>query len=214
METTHEKIIRVVIVDDHRLFNDGLHSMLQSQPGIEVAAQIYDSRLAEEKIVQLIPDVALIDFNMPHINGIELTKMLIAKNAKIKIVILSMYNEELYVENFKRHGCKGYLFKTATVEEVALAIKEVHAGGLHFPKSNPKSNHADDLFLKKLKLTPREKEVIAWIKRGMTTKEIAQKLDLSYYTVETHRKNIKVKIGIEGEAGFLKFVYEYKEENN
>src|ERR1043165_8211446 len=135
--TTPNSPIRVIIVDDHRLFNDGLHMMLKnSASGIDVQAQIYDSREAEEKILKLKPDVALIDFNMPHINGIELTKTLVTRAPDIKVLFLSMYNEEIYIENFKRYGCRGYLFKTASVEQVVTAIRQVHAGQTHFPSTH------------------------------------------------------------------------------
>lgn len=199
--------IKVIIVDDHRLFNDGLHAMLRSEPEIEVLAQVYDSREAEHKIAELKPDVVLVDFNMPHINGIDLTKQLTTRKGDAKVLILSMYNEEMYIESFRKAGSKGYLFKTASVDEVVSAIRKVHGGDLHFPATYTKSNHADDLFLKKLKLSTREIEVIKLVKAGLKTKEIAEKLNISFYTAETHRKNIKLKIGVEGEAAFLRFIY-------
>jgi DNA-binding NarL/FixJ family response regulator len=204
---TIDSPIKIIIVDDHRLFNDGLDAMLSSQESIEVLAQIYDSREAEQKILELKPDVVLIDFNMPFMNGIELTKLLLGKIPDIKILILSMYNEEMYIENFRRSGSKGYLFKTASVEEVVKAIGDVNAGLQHFPLTTKKSNHSEDMFLKRLKLSDREVEVIRLVKAGLKTKEIADKLNISFYTAETHRKNIKLKIGIEGEAAFLKFIY-------
>jgi DNA-binding NarL/FixJ family response regulator len=206
META-EEIISIVIVDDHRLFNDGLRSMLSIEHQVKVVAQVYDSRDAEQTIMALKPGVALIDFNMPHINGIELTKTLVTRAPDIKVLILSMYNEEMYIENFKRSGCRGYLFKTASVEQVVTAIRQVHAGQTHFPSTHHKSNHSDDLFLKKLKLSSRELEVIKLVKAGLKTREIADRLNISFYTAETHRKNIKLKIGVEGEAAFLNFVY-------
>src|SRR5687767_14203220 len=107
MEKVTTDSIRIVIVDDHRLFNDGLHSMLSTETQIKVVAQVYDSRGAEQIIMELTPDVVLIDFNMPHINGIELTKMLVQKIKEVKVLILSMYNEEMYIESFKRSGSRG-----------------------------------------------------------------------------------------------------------
>jgi DNA-binding NarL/FixJ family response regulator len=199
--------IKIIIVDDHRLFNDGLCGMLKSDGEINVLAQVYDSREAEKVIRELNPDVVLIDFNMPHINGIELTKSLVSQSKEMKVLILSMYNEDLYIERFKKSGCKGYIFKTASVEDVVAAIRSVHSGETHFPRTTKKNIHTDDLFLKKLKLSTREMEVIRLVKTGLTTKEIADQLNISFYTAETHRKNIKLKIGIEGEAAFLKFVY-------
>jgi DNA-binding NarL/FixJ family response regulator len=202
-----DQSISVIIVDDHRLFNDGLHQMLKSQPGIDVLAQVYDSREAEQTIMKLKPDVVLVDFNMPHINGIELTKQLVSSVKEIRVLILSMYHEEMYTEKFRKAGSKGYIFKTASVEEVVTAIREIHSGTIYFPLTNKKNVHAEDEFLKKLKLSTRELEVIRLVKAGLKTKEIADRLHISYYTAETHRKNIKLKVGVEGEAAFLKFVY-------
>jgi DNA-binding NarL/FixJ family response regulator len=206
MKTATDKL-KVIIVDDHRLFNDGLSGMLKSGEGINVLAQVYDSREAERVIRDLHPDVVLIDFNMPHLNGIDLTKALVNYSKDVKVLILSMYNEDIYIERFKRSGSKGYIFKTASVDEVVNAIHEVHAGGTYFPTTTKKNVHTDDLFLKRLKLSSREMEVIRLVKTGLTTKEIADQLNISFYTAETHRKNIKLKIGIEGEAAFLRFVY-------
>lgn len=199
--------IKIIIVDDHRLFNDGLCAMLKGVEGIEVLAQVYDSRDAEKAIRELCPDVVLVDFNMPYLNGIELTKLLLGKFTDMKVLILSMYNEDIYVTNFKRSGSKGYIFKTASVEDVVAAIQIVNSGATHFPNTHKKNVHTDDLFLKKLKLSAREMDVIRLVKEGLTTKEIAERLNISFYTAETHRKNIKLKIGVEGEAAFLKFVY-------
>lgn len=206
MKTSPEEI-KIIIVDDHRLFNDGLHGMLKSEEGINVLAQVYDSREAENIIQKLHPDVVLVDFNMPHLNGIELTNQLVSKSQEMKVLILSMYNEDIYIERFKRSGCKGYIFKTASVEEVVAAIRAVHAGTTYFPSISKKNSHTDDLFLKKLRLSNREMEVIRLVKTGLTTKEIADQLNISFYTAETHRKNIKLKIGVEGEAAFLRFIY-------
>lgn len=182
--------------------------MLVPELGIEVLSQVYDSRDARAKLRKLNPDVVLMDFNMPHVNGIDLTKLLLSEQPSLKILILSMYDDERHIGTFKEIGTKGYLFKTASAEEVVRAIRQIHAGVTYFPKMDTKSNHSDDLFIKKLKLSAREIEVIQLIKSGMTTKEIADKLSISYYTAETHRKNIKLKIGVKGEADFIKFIYE------
>jgi len=199
--------INIIIVDDHRLFNDGLNMMLQAESDINVLDQVYDSRDAVQKTEVLNPDVVLIDFNMPHINGIELTHQLLQTKPDLKMLILSMYNEEIFIEKFKKAGIKGYLFKTASAEEVVQPIKNIYDNESHFTDNSSKSIHSDDDFLKKLKLSKREIEVINLVKEGLTTKEIAEKLNISFYTAETHRKNIKVKMGIKGEADFIKFAY-------
>jgi DNA-binding NarL/FixJ family response regulator len=208
MKKNSNDTIHVIIIDDHRLFNDGLNAMLSPETGIKVLAQVYDSREAKDKVKKLNPDVVLMDFNMPHLNGIDLTKLLLGEKPGLRILILSMYNEERHIESFKDIGAKGYVFKTASAEEVVMAIQKVNDGEDYFPEIKTKSNHADDNFLKKLKLSSRELEVIQLIKAGLTTKEIADKLNISYYTAETHRKNIKLKAGLKGEADFIKFIYE------
>jgi DNA-binding NarL/FixJ family response regulator len=208
MQKTVEDVIKVIIIDDHRLFNDGLYAMLASEKTIEVIAQVYDSRLAEQKIFDLKPDVVLIDFNMPHINGIELTNLLMLENPAIKILILSMYNDERYIESFKKAKAKGYLFKTVTAEVVINAIHDVAVGNEYFPANPAIKTHSEDTFLKNLTLSKRELEVIQLIKEGMKTKEIADRLNISFYTAETHRKNIKLKIGLKGGGEFMKFIFE------
>lgn len=201
-------IVNVLIIDDHRMFNDGLNALLEQEPGIKVVAQVYDSREAKEKVNQLDPQVILMDFNMPHLNGIELTKLLLNERPDLKILMLSMYNEERIIESFKHIGARGYVFKTSPTRELVLATQKVHAGEYYFPSTDEKGVHADDNFLKKLKLSSREIEVIQLIKVGLTTKEIAEKLQISYYTAETHRKNIKLKAGLKGEADFIRFIYQ------
>jgi two-component system nitrate/nitrite response regulator NarL len=200
--------IKIIIIDDHRLFSDGLCAMLKPEPGIEVLDCIYDSREACRKVDILNPDVVLVDFNMPYINGIELTKLLREKDAGLKILILSMYKEERYIDLFRKAGISGYVLKTASAKDVVTGIEAVYAGQHYFPSYHSKSNHSADDFLKTLKISNREMEVINLIKSGLTTKEIADKLKLSFYTVETHRKNIKLKAGLKGESDFLRFIYE------
>jgi two-component system nitrate/nitrite response regulator NarL len=208
MKKKSDKLIRVMIIDDHRLFNDGLNAMLKGESSIQVLTRVYDSREAPEQVKNLKPDVVLMDFNMPHLNGIELTRILLKNDAGLKILILSMYDEERHIESFKSIGARGYLFKTASAEEVIQAIHKVYSEDDYFPKPKAGNAHADDKFLQKLKLSKRELEVIQLIKAGLKTKEIAEKLNISFYTAETHRKNIKLKVGLKGEADFIKFIYE------
>jgi DNA-binding NarL/FixJ family response regulator len=196
-----------MIIDDHRLFNDGLYAMLQNEPDMELLRQVYDSREGKERVMKADPDVVLMDFNMPHINGIDLTEALLKEKPDLKILILSMYDEERHIDTFKSIGAKGYIFKTASTEEVVKAIRKVHGGGYYFPEPDSKSNHANDDFLRKLKLSKRELEIIQLIKEGLQTKEIAERLEISFYTAETHRKNIKLKVGLKRDADFFKFIF-------
>lgn len=198
-------VVNVVIIDDHRMFSDALNALLEPEPGISVLAQVYDSREAKAKIAECDPHVVLMDYNMPHLNGIELTQLLLDERPELKILIVSMYNEERLIESFKRIGAKGFLFKTATAGEVINATRKVYAGEYYFPE---RGNDTDEDLLQKLKLSDREMEFVQLMKAGLKTREIAEKLHISYYTAETHRNNIKLKTGVKSEAEFIKFIFD------
>jgi DNA-binding NarL/FixJ family response regulator len=193
-------MINIMIVDDHKLFSDGLAALLEKEQEIQVSKQIYDSRNALLEISHQIPDVVLIDFNMPYINGLELSKRLLLEYPNLKILILSMYDEERFIKDFQEVGTKGYLIKTASVEEVKKTIVAIHEGESVFDifDNNKRSLHKEDLFIKKLLLSPREEDVIRLIIKGLNTRQIAEDLKISYYTAETHKKNIYTKLGIKG----------------
>ena len=204
--------INVLVIDDHRLFNDGLISMLADAPDLTIVGQIYHSREALQQVFQLRPDVLIIDFNMPDINGLDLTKELIAQMGPQRILILSMYGERRYIDDFRKAGALGYMLKTSTKDELLTAIRAVAQGHPYFdPKLADEkqfSNHTDDIFLKQYKLSPREVEIIRHIKAGLSSPQIAEKLNLSPYTIDTHRKNIHAKLGISTVAELVRFAVE------
>lgn len=206
METRRNDIVNVLIVDDHRLYSDGLNTMLGPESGIKVLGQVYDSREVREKIAECAPHVVLMDYNMPYINGMELTKLLLAEKPELKILILSIHNEERLIESFRSVGAKGYLFKTASAHEVVLATRKVYAGEYYFPGTGTADTNTNEGLLKELKLSARETEIIQLMKAGLKTREIAKKLKVSDYTVEMCRKNIKLKAAVKGEADFVRFI--------
>lgn len=206
MESGAGSIVNVLIVDDHRGFSNALSSMLEPALGIHVLAQVHDSRDASKKIKECDPHVVLLDYHMPHLNGIELTKRLLHDRPDLKIMIISMDNEERLIKSFQSIGAKGYLFKMASANEVIRATRKIFAGEYYFPEGASDTQDTNDHCLKKLKLSDRELEFIQLIKTGLTTRRIAEKLNISPYTAETHRKNIKLKAGITTEADFIKFI--------
>lgn len=202
----------ILIIDDHRLFNDGLVLMLADTPDLTIAGQIYHSRDAPRQVAQLRPDVLIMDFNMPDINGLELTKQLIAEMGPQRILILSMYGESRYIDDFRKAGALGYMLKTSTKEELLIAVRSVAQGIAYFdPKLADKkqfSNHTNDVFLRKYKLSQREVEIISAIKAGLSSPQIAGQFNLSPHTIDTHRKNIHAKLGISTVAELVRFVVE------
>lgn len=204
--------IRVVLADDHRLFNDGLCALLANFPQVHVISQVYRSADIFEKIHTICPDVILLDFNMPKINGMEVARRLLSDDPTRKIVMLSMYNEARHVKEFKNLGVKGYLLKTTEVAEVVKAIEAIHAGATWFadPETKQANNHSEDYFLKTFRLTSREIDVLRQIKAGLETKEISDKLSISILTVETHRKNICTKLNLRGRNELLRFAIDHQ----
>ncbi|MCY7349979.1 MAG: response regulator transcription factor [Cytophagaceae bacterium] len=205
------ELVRVLIVDDHRLFNDGLRAMLADEPRLAVVGQVYDSREALRQIHLLAPDLILLDFNMPHLDGLTLTRQLVNEFSGINILILSMYAEQRYIADFSRAGAKGYLIKTASRQEVVAAALAIARGSSYFaplPTAGAGNNHSGDEFLKRFSLTPREVEVIRQVRQGLSSQQIADLLCVSFYTVETHRRNIHLKLGITNSQELVRFAFE------
>lgn len=204
--------LRILIIDDHRLFNDGLRLMLTDAPDLTIVGQVYHSREGIQEVARLRPDVLLIDFNMPDINGLDLTRQLLTRLGNQRILILSMYGEQRHIDEFREAGALGYMLKTSTKDELLTAIRSVARGIPYFdPKltdTHQFDNHADDVFLRQYKLSPREVEIIRYIKQGLSSPQIALKVHLSPYTIETHRKNIHAKLGISTVAELVRFAVE------
>jgi len=179
---------------------------------IKVVEQVYHSPDACARADHHKPDVILLDFNMPQLNGLEVAKRLLLHSPSRKILIISMYKEQRPIEQFKGMGAKGYLLKTATITEVVEAIEFIDQGGTWFcpePKVDSGNNHSEDYFLKTFRLTAREVEVLRLIRKGKTSQEISEKLHISLMTVETHRKNMCTKLDLTGKNELLRFAVEH-----
>jgi DNA-binding NarL/FixJ family response regulator len=204
------KPIKILIVDDHGLFNDGLKAMLIRESTIEVVGQVYHSKDAFYEVNRLNPDLLLMDFNMPGTNGLEMTQQLLQHFPALKILILSMYSEVRYIEDFRKAGARGYLLKTVNVVELLSAIRAVMAGKTYFdPKilqTKVPGSHAEDSFLKRFRLTSREIEVMRYIRQGLSTQQIADTVHVSMYTIETHRRNIHFKLKVKSVAELIRFM--------
>ena len=210
MNQNNSPKVKILIIDDHTLFNDGLAAMLKSDSSLLVVGQVYNSKEALYFVQKLTPDIVLLDFNMPYLDGLAITKLVIASFPLQKILILSMYNETRYVEDFRKAGAKGYMLKTAGVNELTQTIHKVVEGDVCFDTllsvSKTESVHLNDDFLKRYRLTPREMEILKHIKTGLTSNQIAEIMFVSPLTVETHRKNIHFKLGIRGQNELFRWL--------
>lgn len=202
---TQSDKISLVIVDDHPLVLDGLTSRLERSNQIDVVGQASNGQEAIKVVEQVMPEVVLMDINMPIMNGIEAAEIFKEKFSSVKLLVLSMHDDREYVMNMARAGVKGYVLKSASADEMLMAIKAVHMGGIYFSPdiakilTNQEKNSQDEA------LSTREQAVLRLLAGGMSNKEMARELDISVRTVETHRRNIKVKLDISTTPGLVRY---------
>lgn len=202
--------IKVIIADDHEIVIDGLRSLLLQEENIEVVGVATNG----EEVLTLLEnndiDIAILDIEMPKLTGIEVTKIIKEKYKKTKVLMLSMYNTEKFVHNVIEIGADGYILKNRGKEELVLAIKYITEGEEYFgrevEKTFRKSQRRRNEDLKNIKLTKREIEVLKLIAAGKTTPKISKELFIAHSTVETHRRNLIEKTGVEGGSkGLVKY---------
>lgn len=201
------EIIRIILVDDHPLVRDGLRARLEAVPHFRVVAEAdgADDALRQAAAEQV--DLVLMDINMRGNNGIEATGRLCAAFPGIAVLILSMHDKLEYVSQAMQAGARGYVLKDAPGKDIVLAIETVMSGGIYY--SAALARQLAHPMAQDNQLTVREQEVLQHIAAGQSNKQIASDLDLSVRTVETHRLNIKRKLGIEGQAELIKFAVQH-----
>jgi two-component system nitrate/nitrite response regulator NarL len=202
---------KIIIADDHKLFINGLELLLKDEPWIEIIDIANDGKELLDVLSRNLPDIILLDINMPLLNGLDAALHIRRSYSGVKIVILSTYNEDHLIERAKKSGVNGYLLKNCEKEELLETIRLVMTNHTSFPYRAPSHKGIlddDDVFLKQFNLTPREKEIIGLLKNGATNKQIADQLFLSIYTVETHRKNLMRKLGLSTPVSLMKFIME------
>lgn len=195
--------IKTLIIDDHSLFTEGLTMILSESGKFAVIGQVEDSRQAVHNFVKLTPELVLVDYNMPYMNGLDVVKELIKQARTCKIVVLSMYAERVDIDAFKKAGVNGYLTKTMPSQQIISSLCAIVEGSEIFETGKKVS--PEDTFSLKNKLTNREVEILREVKKGFTTEQIAENIGLSYYTVETHRKNINRKLQFSSKTDLLNF---------
>jgi two-component system nitrate/nitrite response regulator NarL len=207
-----ENKIRLVIADDHTLFIQGLLILLQDEPLVEVVDIAGNGKSLLELLRKTKSDIVLLDINMPEMDGIETIRRIKLEHQKLKVIMLSTYNDNHLIEKTKNHGANGYLLKNISKEELIRTILLVHQGQSCFPYQVPSHRSAfdgDDNFLNQYNLSKREKEILTFIKDGRTSQQIADHLHLSIYTIETHRKNILQKLNLHTPVELMKFIMQH-----
>ena len=210
--------IRVLIADDHDVVRSGLRALLRSGVDFAAVAEAVDGEDAVRLAAKFKPDVVLMDISMPNLDGIEATRRIKERQPEVKVIILSVHQDEEYAFQILRAGASGYVLKNARKKEIFEAIRSAVAGERFF--SPGISNIIVEGFLKRAgeqdqpespkpaagdsRLTPRETEVLRYIAQGYTNRKIAELLFLSFRTVNTHRTNIMQKLDIHDTAGLVR----------
>jgi DNA-binding NarL/FixJ family response regulator len=201
---------RIIIVDDHTLFNNGLKQILCDD--FDIIDQIFDGKEVIPTILLKIPDLILLDINLPNIKGIEIAKELKRSFDKLKVVFITMYNESAFVKAAKDVNADGYILKDSESDFLINSLKSILAGSIIFDtklNSEKPNLHHDDFFAKTYSLSKREVEIIAFLKNGESSAQIAQRLFISYETVKSHKKNIYFKLGINKLTELMQFAVQH-----
>lgn len=205
--------IRVVVVDDHTLVRQGITSIVDSLECAEVVAEAEDGHDALRTVREKTPDVVLLDISLPGLNGLEVAERLHKDFPDLGIVMISMHGNEEYVARALEVGARGYLLKSASREELGIAVRAAHRGETYL--SPAVSRPVVDRFLSGGKdenpldlLTSRQREVLQLVAEGSTSREIAKRLHLSIKTVESHRSNMMKRLDIHDLAGLVRFALE------
>jgi DNA-binding NarL/FixJ family response regulator len=201
------KNIKILLADDHAILRDGLKIALQTDKLFRILGEAGDGEEAVEMVKKLQPDIAILDVNMPKMSGIEAARAIRKFDKKVRILILTMHEQENYIVDAISSGINGYIFKMSDMEEFLFAIKELASGKDYFSDKvskivlkglQSKAQKNDEL--EKTHITNREKEILKLLAKGRTSQEIAETLFISYFTVGQHRKNILEKLGLKNTA--------------
>lgn len=200
--------LRIAIVDDHPMVAEGIQSILESYDDVEVVGTLTSGRAVIDQLETLNPDVILMDLNMPDLGGLSATEIILEMRPGTRIVILSMHDSPEYISSALNHGAMGYLLKDVPTDEIKLAIDTVMRSERYLCTGaqgslTPKGGGVREI------LTGREQTILLQLAQGQSNKEVAQTLDISVRTVETHRKNIKRKLGISSTAGLTRYALEH-----
>lgn len=204
------KKIRILLADDHALVRDGMKTLLKDVSDFYVAGEASNGQEVIQKVMELSPDVVIMDISMPQMTGLEATDIIQRDFPKTKVLILTMHENEDYAYQIFKSGAAGYILKNAEKKEFIDAIRTVRKGEKFF--SRAVSGVMSKNYVRKsqasIPITRREKEILRLIVDGLTNQEIADKLFISPRTVDTHRSNLMQKLEIKNTAGLVRFAIE------
>ena len=204
--------IKILLVDDHRVIREGLRSLIDKQPNMEVVGEAGDGRTAVQLALELAPDIVLMDVTMPVLNGIDATRQIVKECPKVKVLGLSIHSDKQFISYMLKAGASGYLLKNCAFEELVDAIQAVMSN--HSYLSSDITSIVVDDYVNHLSgdraspcsvLSRREREVLQLMAEGMSTKEVASSLNINGKTVATHRESIMRKLNIRNVVELAKY---------
>ena len=204
--------ITVFLADDHLILREGIRSLLEKVPDIEVVGEASDGVEAVAKVEQLVPDVVLMDIAMMKLSGLEATRQIKERNPQVKVLVLTMYETDQYISQMLQSQASGYVVKTAAASELVSAVRAVHRGDVYLYPAIARMLVTD--YLEQVKageadsphhLTSREKEILKLIAEGKKNKEIASLLGIRSRTVQAHRTNLMDKLGAHDRTELVKY---------
>ena len=205
-------MIDIVLAEDHQVVRQGLKALLEGQPDIKVVGEASDGQQAIKLVLKLQPQVLILDWMLPGLSGLEVTRRLRAAGASTEIIVLSMHTDESYVRSALKEGAKGYVLKDSSASHLVAAIRACVNGERYL--SPPISQLGLQMYSERIEtgkldpyqsLTDREREIFQLVAEGWTSKEIADKLAISPRTVETHRANFMEKLQLSSTADVTRF---------
>lgn len=208
--------IRLIIADDHPIVRKGLQEVIERESDLEVIAGCGDGETALETIINMSPDIAVVDLDMPKMDGFAVLRTIVERQIPVKIIILTVHREEAHFYEALKLGAQGYVLKDSAVEDIVKAIRAVAFGESYASPSMTSYLFKEKRSIKSQstpnhdKLTPTEREILKLIAEYNTNQQIADKLCISPLTVKTHRRNISIKLKLEGNAALIRFALERK----
>jgi DNA-binding NarL/FixJ family response regulator len=210
-------VIKILIADDHPLMRRGLRLSIEEDPGLEVVGEASDGEMALDLVVKHKPDVALLDIEMPKLDGIGVAREIVKRGLKTEVIFLTLHSDPAFFQTAMSLGSKGYILKDSAVQEVVVGIRAVAEGRPYLSSAitaallqkKPAAKPAQEWTAH---LTPTERRIMKLIANGKTSKEIGNELSIHYRTVENHRTNICRKLELEGEGAnaLLRFALQNK----
>lgn len=203
--------MKIVLADDHNVVRQGLKALLESEPDVSLVGEASDGLEIVPLVERTMPDILVVDVRMPGLNGLEVTRQVTQKVPGTRVIVLSMYTDEIYVVQALKNGAMGYVVKESRAADLLAAIREVSAGRHYL--SAPFSVRSVDEYLSRSEggidpydtLSPREREVFQLAAEGSSNPEIATRLEISARTVETHRANAMKKLRLKGQTDIVRY---------